>query len=1079
MRDAGFGSRRIKETLVFTLLLCVHVYAAPKTLPDYGPALALFQSFGFDAVPPGGQYATLSLQDGSIGNLQPIANLYQIPFSEKGWVWPGEKGQPSRYLLIGGLGGTCRFPETSPTDEPDETLPLATWNTRDAHLTKDITAVIRILQKPTATKDDEENTDDNSSDYLRNQFEQGEANGALLLVAAHLYQAGLKDEANEIADLLFQLANERASVVRNAVTVLAQSQYAAAGARLAATRNWRAYREDLAGILDRFGLAWDKAPGLEFLIQKVDQRISKNPPEGDGIDAVAARFFEEFSPDDMSLLNQLKLAVIINPAVQLALLSSPESGSTESFLARGIHMVPALLAVVDSDDLLPAALEIPSPYRHNSYHYSSQNEKTLKSAEEIYAELENKPPCLGDTALALLTLLCPQPESPSREEDKSNTVQQVRAFYEAHAADSPFQLATTYLAQGNDNQRASALDILLQAKDTNVLTIAESYLFSSNVWSKNTYSLLDSSIMMQIQAYVSQHPERAALFLPDFLAKLKEQLPNRLSQLEASRRDRETKTSKQLLSRLEQALQTSQGKEKKKVASTTAGDEFLLMSQIQSSLMKKTESLSPREATGVFLDEIIAQNDVALRQTLLMTLMSLYQYRWGRENAEQGHKEIHLYQRAQELSTHFDEALFQDPNYVALIAARAPKIRETAAQENVSKESPTNASTQPGSKKNFLLDFVDQWTVLLADTRPPTPEQSAYFQQMGESSKATVSDTAAQVLASVALNLVHLSPERQEEVNSLGSRLYPFWHQVARAALAGTPPHELPPLPNAEQADPETVSSLVKQISTASPDQQLSLIPKTDFNSLLALGQVATTNKPLRKALLPAANRIDSIHNESEPTLAARLEPFVGAPLSTNLFHDLLQLATSLATQSVAATISLHREPWLGGTSLSVFTNLEGRFSGGGYDPFGNRLNGTQASIFAVCQSQNTHDYAIWDIPLPTSKTATTSNSSSPSEPDLQKLMSQLGISVEDMDVSPEILAQMAEAMSKAQSSEPARSQEGQDKLIQSIDQFSSGAKSPLMELHISFQIILPKPEGDDANSEPDMELDLEEMIIE
>ena len=1079
MRDADFGSRRIKHALVFTLLLCGHAYAAPKTLPDYGPALALFQSFGFDAVPPGGQYATLSLQDGSIGNLQPIANLYQIPFSEKGWIWPGEKGQPSRYLFIGGLGGTCRFPETSTTDEPDETVPLATWNTRDAHLAKDIAAVIRILQKPTDTKDDEENANDNSSDYLRNQFEQGEANGALLLVAAHLYQAGLKDEANEIADLLFQLANERASVVRNAVTVLAQSQYAAAGARLAATRNWHAYREDLVGILDRFGLAWDKAPGLEFLIQKVDQRIAKNPPEGDDIDAVAARFFEEFSPDDMSLLNQLKLAVIINPAVQLALLSSPESGSTESFLARGIHMVPALLAVVDSDDLLPAALEISSPYRNRSYQYSSRNEKTLKSAEEIYAELENKPPCLGDTALALLTLLCPQPDRPTQAEDKSNTVQQVRAFYEAHAADSPFQLATTYLAQGNDNQRASALDILLQAKDTNVLAIAESYLFSSNVWSKNTYSLLDSSVMMQIQAYVSQHPERASLFLPDFLAKLKEQLPNRLSQLEASRRDRETKTSKQLLSRLEQALQTSQGKEKKKAASTTAKDEFLLMSQIQSSLMKKTESLSPREATGVFLDEIIAQKEVTLRQSLLMTLMSLYQYRWGRENAEQGHKEIHLYQRSKELSAHFDEALFQDPNYVALIAARAPKIRETAAQESVSKESPTNASAQPGSKKIFLLDFVDQWTVLLADTRSPTPEQSAYFQQMGESSKITVADSAAQVLASVALNLVYLSPERQAEIYSLGSRIYPYFHQVARAALEGTPPLELPPLPSAEQADPETVSSLVNQISAATPDQQLNIIRDLKIDSLLALGQVAATNKLLRQALLPAANRIDHIEEEIDPTLAARLEPFVGATLSTNLFEDLRQFATSLATQSVAATVSFHRKPWLEGTSLSVFTNSEGRLSGSGYDPYGNRLNETQASLIVVCQSQNSHDYAIWDVPLPTSQTPNASNSPSPSEPNLQKLMSQLGISVEDSDLSPDMLAQMAEAMSKAQSSEPSRSQEGQAKLIQSIDQFSSGAKSPLMELHLSFQIVLPKPEGADASNEPDMEPDLEEMIIE
>lgn len=1072
MRGADRKGLGIKGGMAFAWLLCGQAFAATNSIPDYGPAFGLFPSFGLETAAPDGQYAAISLEGRNSHEQQALANLYQFPLSGKGWVWPGENGQPTRYLFLGGLGGLCRERGPTPTDgsAAGKDLPVVIWRTGDADLDQDVARVLRILRGPAAGAP--EDSEEDGSEYARDQLAQGEAAGALLLAAVHLHQAGRKDEANEIADLVFALAKDRSIVVRHAVAHLAQLQYAAAGARLASTRNWRAYRDDLRNVRDRFGTAWDKAPGLEILIGKVDQRIAGQLPAGEGIDADAARFFEELSPDDLQFLRRLDVAVVVNPAAQLALLSAPEGKAAHRFFARGIHMLPTLLAVIDSDYLLPAA----SPYGSRSYHYSSEDEKGLKSAEEIFQELDSKPPCLGDLALDLVKIIVPNSAQSMRDGIKSNAAAAARAFYEAHAADRPLDLATFYLAEGDGAQRSSALETLIRAKDANVLAMAETHLFSSNVWSQNEYSLLDASAVMQIHAYILQHPERAAARLPDFLESIRTQIPERLGQLDESRRDQETRNSKQLLTSLEQALRAARGGEKAAEEPADKDDDPMQVFEAGASLARKTAKMPPREAAACFLDGIVAQKDAAQRQTMLLTFLGLYQYQWSERNEGPGREEMNAYRQARELGELFDDALFQAPDYAALVAARAQAIAEAAAAKSAAEAATTNAAPPTASTGSDLLEFADPWKTLLADERCPTKDRQAMIRRMGIQPETTVADSAAFVLASIALDTKNLDPQRQIELFGLGNRLAPYWHRVAKAALDGTPADQLPPLPSAANVAPDAVSNLVERVSAAPPEKRGDLIRELDADSMLALSQAAAADKALRAALAPVANRIQGIGEESDAAFSPLLEPFVGTALSTNLFNGLLDISMSLATQSVAATLTFQREPWLEGATLSISTN-----PAGGYNPFGATPEKNQAMILALCQSLNSHDYAIWAVALPVAETnAPAQAAASGPGMDMQKMMAQFGVTFDDADVSPEMLAEMAAAMSEMDSdSGMASSEEDKADLAKAVDGFASGGKSPLTELSLAFTITLPATEGDDGNGGNHMGLDLEEMIIE
>ena len=92
--------------------------------------------------------------------------------------------------------------------------------------------------------------------------------------------------------------------------------------------------------------------------------------------------------------------------------------------------------------------------------------------------------------------------------------------------------------------------------------------------------------------------------------------------------------------------------------------------------------------------------------------------------------------------------------------------------------------------------------------------------------------------------------------------------------------------------------------------------------------------------------------------------------------------------------------------------------------------------------------------------------------------MERFGVSIEDADVSPEMLEQMAAAMESAEStSGPSASPEDQDKLRKTVGQFADGRHSPLDALTLALTISLPPTDSDhQPNEVPDF---YDEVYIE
>ena len=348
--------------------------------------------------------------------------------------------------------------------------------------------------------------------------------------------------------------------------------------------------------------------------------------------------------------------------------------------------------------------------------------------------------------------------------------------------------------------------------------------------------------------------------------------------------------------------------------------------------------------------------------------------------------------------------------------------------------------------------------ILLADDRPPGPAASGFSREMNLLPTNSVGDTAAATLATLLLDFGNLPPNRQMEVIALGDRLTPYWRDVARAALAGTPANAWPPLPKADAVPPDVLSNLVQHLVAAAPDEQRALVRKLEPASLLALAQAVAKDKNLGAALAPAANRVLRIGADTV-AFAPRLEPFVGETLSTNLFHGLREVAASLATQSVAATVTFRREAWMAGATLSIATNDAAR-NRRGYVPFGGFSDGRQAWILVSCQSLRDQEFGIWPVALPAPAPAAAAPDA---EADLRAQMARLGIEVAASEISPEMLAEMATAMSAESAG---HAEETQGPLLKAVEACASGAQSPLVDLRIDFEINLP-PSGEDDEGTP------------
>lgn len=1018
--------RRFRPLPAFFFLCSIHLFAAPAPdppaadAPDFGPALDLFSSFGLESLDPSGQYSSFSLFSQS-ENFQPVSRYFRSPFSNKAWVSPASGDLPARFLFFGGFGGACRRVSDPDPASNSAAVCLADWNAADSSLSNDVSELLLALRgsgEPGSDALPSSSFDEISPDVVS----QPEIAGALLLVAVHLRQAGFAPEANQIADLLFRAAGDRASVVRAAADHLAFGLYFAATARLSAARDWSAYRDDLQSILDRFGFSWSMAPALELLLSKVDARRSSPFPSFDGVDPEFVRGIAEISGPDASLVGQLGMNLLVNPAIQLEL-ASPDNSPALRFFSRGIHAIPDLVAMSGSDFLVPpgnAESFLPTRFSH-----SSRNNAPIQSPDALLDSLNPKPASLGSLCADFLSLLVPRPESRSfaSGDDLQDLLDAANAFYENHSADSPFRLAAACIAQGSPSQSDAVSHSLLLSRNSNVVAFAESIPLFTNVWSDQSYSLLNHRSKSFLLAYASAHPERAAAVLPPIVASIRDQLPARLVVLDPGRRERESKSIAQFLDSLSNAPGANPD-----AADSDSSAQDLAASR----LARQVENLPPRDAVGVYLQGIVSKDDPTLRRSLLDSFLLLWRYQWHQESPGDP-AGANAFARGRRLIERFDDDLFSDPLYASKVAAAARSNPPPPAASN----SPANHAVSP----LIPLDYRDLWRDLLGDSRPIPPSPARHPMSGNPSpARSSVADGAAFVLASILLDVRGNSPKRLEDSLLLGDRLLPFWRSVARAALDGLPAADWPPFPSPDDLPPPALSNLVDQLLAKAGSDPAAILRNLEPGALLALARAEESSPELRQALAPRANRVVATHAGDVPDAPALLQPFADSVLSPESFDSLLALAFSMAARSNSVAVSFERNPWLDGAAVSIRSN-----SAAASQFFPSPPRGAPPRVFVFFNMGDRFRHlAEWNaVPPSTSPAATNEPSASPLPENLD-------------DLSPEALADMAIAMHGAQRSSRVDS-EAQSLLRKAVQEVSSGQRSSLAALSISFTVVLPQ----------------------
>ena len=290
--------------------------------------------------------------------------------------------------------------------------------------------------------------------------------GRLFLFSAHLYRAGHTNEANQLVAKLFEHAGSGQRVLIQAVGLLADAQYGEAYAAFRRTGDWNAFGEALRALLARFTSGWKTRGGVVLLEQAVARRVGGEVApalEGEGIteeDRALLASLDAVGPEGAHWSGRT-LWILPENEEERGFWHTPDEQPLAKVKARGLAIVPALLAMLEQDYLIAQPLESVRRGTYTSHDPSMAEEE--KNAQE-YRNM-NRPATRAEVARHLLHPLLPGGERDGnwRRQPAEESIAEIRAWYEAQRERPLVDTAFSYLEEGDDAQKRDALDYLLAA----------------------------------------------------------------------------------------------------------------------------------------------------------------------------------------------------------------------------------------------------------------------------------------------------------------------------------------------------------------------------------------------------------------------------------------------------------------------------------------------------------------------------------------------------------------------------------------------------------------------------------------
>ncbi|MFM2197488.1 MAG: hypothetical protein RLZZ505_920 [Verrucomicrobiota bacterium] len=351
---------------------------------------------------------------------------------------------------------------------------------------------------------------------VNDSIEYGSANlhGRLMLFAAQLQAAGETESANALAAALFKAAENDSALIDGAISHLADTEYTAAATAFFETTDWQAYHTAIKALLEKFPRGWADAPAVALLASNLEKRSATPPPFS--LPGIAIK------PEALALLDKLLVKQTIKtsdealakaqgmdlskyPARQRAemihwlranagegvsfsdptLWLLPSEGKKdeqpaspiESLKAMRMDGFIALAAAVTDETFVP----IRKQNEGGSYYSSSESPATL--IRRRYANLV-RPVSRGEIASALISSALPAPDGDSfrmdSEPDPADLAARAIEFWKTNKDKSGVELATLYIAEGNDTQRSFASNHLATSKDPAAHAAFEKTVLESN-----------------------------------------------------------------------------------------------------------------------------------------------------------------------------------------------------------------------------------------------------------------------------------------------------------------------------------------------------------------------------------------------------------------------------------------------------------------------------------------------------------------------------------------------------------------------------------------------------------------------
>lgn len=323
-----------------------------------------------------------------------------------------------------------------------------------------------------------------------------EQTGRLGLLALALWQRGDATNATALFSALADRAGGATNVAAAAMNLVADGQYGNLYDEFRKTADWPAYRDGLRTLLARYPEGWRMAPVMQFLLERVEDRLARPAPPPAESAGLAKDDLRQAA--DMLELRAIRvkrdeysdpLALWLLPSTWRDRALQPVDPELE-IRARGLEAIPFLLKLAKDDALTPAdraEVVVASVYRSDlnmSLLDWAQDESARRKAVQTIFEGLDRPATRGEIALGWLQEMVPEYlQSDYRRKDRDEQIAWMADFYRQNKGKSEDELAVVCLPgeYSFHLEKLSKSHLLARACETSIPAL-EKFLLADKSW---------------------------------------------------------------------------------------------------------------------------------------------------------------------------------------------------------------------------------------------------------------------------------------------------------------------------------------------------------------------------------------------------------------------------------------------------------------------------------------------------------------------------------------------------------------------------------------------------------------------